>query len=669
MLSWLREQGALSPTQYEGALHHAARTGERVEEAIIETGAIGETELLRLLASRYHTRFVTTERLSSSRISQRLVQRIPQKLAERLQVFPIVFEKNTQTLSVVVVAPGENDVEKQVQMITGVRMVRTYVARPAAIRALIEKFHGGNPRAFERLQQRDAPRFDALDMFDSPIGGPSTPGADAADFADPFSNIMGPAGDGEPPDAIPLAESSPDPAQSIIHSDVSAPTPVQPIELVEGVIPESPFETADVSLADYLETLNVFVSLLEQDRGALRGHSGQVARLCRLVAERAGLESAVQNALTMAAYLHDVGKLSGTYHLTALNVARTEGHRKQAQKSRLMPAKLFESAGLPPLTKKILAHMYERFDGQGFPDRLAGKDIPYGSRVLALVETYTDLTTNERNPYRRVLSQGQALSVLRDLSGQLFDPALAELLVLLAADDEGDDANRPRALLVDPDAEETTVLELRLIEHGFTVDIARSYGAALEMLASDPPQVVVTEVDLGNGPGGFKLLEHVATLDTSARPAVIMFTSRSDRESVSRGFDLGAVDYLVKPASAELVATKAGQALQRRPGGVSGSLVEMALPDVVQILASGKRGGRLQLTSAGKRGEIHFKDGQIYDASFAGRKGEEAFYAMLKLTDGDFVLDSSFKAGTRVIHSSAESLLLEGMRRLDEGIS
>jgi hypothetical protein len=49
-------------------------------------------------------------------------------------------------------------------------------------------------------------------------------------------------------------------------------------------------------------------------------------------------------------------------------------------------------------------------------------------------------------------------------------------------------------------------------------------------------------------------------------------------------------------------------------------------------------------------------------------RGESAFYAMLKLTDGDFALDPSFKATNRTINQSAEALLLEGMRRLDEGI-
>lgn len=674
VLSWLREQGALTAAQYEGALHQAQRTGERVEEAILDTGALDEAALLKLLASRYRTRFVSTEKLSKSQIKRSVLQLIPHKLAERLQVFPVVFDKRTSTLSVVVAAPGEGDVEKQVQVVSGVREVRSYVARPRAIEAAIAKHYQSDHMAFSRLTSREeVPKFE-LDPFAADTSTQKRPEA-RDDFADPFASIMGGVDGGTPafgvtapppptPDMVP-------PARPVRRRPTPPKPDALPIE-IDGTIPEQ-LESAPsgVSREDYLETLNVFVSLLEQDRGQLRGHSGTVARLCRMIADRAEMPSESRHALLVAAYLHDVGKTAGNYHLTALNVARYEGHRAQAQKTRLTPVKLFESTALPEESKRILAHMYERWDGQGFPDRLAGKDIAYGARVLAMVETYADLTSNERNPYRRVLSTGQALSVIKDLGGQLFDPTLADLLLHLATRQKSEVGSQPRVLLVEPDAEETTVLELRLIEHGFAVEIARDLAAATEKLA-EPPDVVITEIDLGSGAEGFSLLERVRDIEGARRPSVIVFTAKSDRDSVSKGFDLGATDYLVKPASAELVATKAGQALEnavrRRSDGVRGSLQEMSLPDVVQVLANGKRGGRLQLVAGGRRGEIHFCDGAIWDAKFGSTQGEEAIYEMLRLTDGTFALDPSFKPDTRVIEVSPEGLLLEGMRRLDEGI-
>ncbi len=66
-------------------------------------------------------------------------------------------------------------------------------------------------------------------------------------------------------------------------------------------------------------------------------------------------------------------------------------------------------------------------------------------------------------------------------------------------------------------------------------------------------------------------------------------------------------------------------------------------------------------------GEIHFADGQVVHALWAGALGEDAFYRMLTLREGDFRLDPSFSPSTRSITASPEALLLEGMRRLDEG--
>lgn len=666
VLRWLRDQGALSASQYEGALYQAQRTGGRVEEALLETGALDEATLLKLLASRYETRFVSTERLANSHIDRKTIALLPRRVAERFGVFPILYDPSKHALSIVVAAPGEDDIEKQVQLSCQVRSVSSYVARPAAIRAAIAKFYGGNKRAFSDLNARGPADTEPLDLFDaSPVGGP---GVGASDFSDPFDrqSDVGISWPEMPRPEIARPEAArPEPARA------TPPRPSPAITAPTGVIPAGSISLGGegITRADFLETLNVFVSLLERDRGSLRGHSGQVARLCRLIAERAGIADSDRHALLVAAYLHDVGKATGSYHLTALNVARYEGHRTQAQKSRGGPVKLFQSAGLPDESKRILEHLFERFDGQGFPDRLAGKDIPWGSRVLSMVETYADLTANDRNPYRRALSPSEALSVVRDLAGQLFDPDLADLLVHLAAGEQKDAASRARTLLVDPDAEETTVLELRLIEHGFSVEIARDFASARKIIDANPPRIVITEIDLGPGPDGYALLEHLRALP--AGPAAIVLTARSDRAAVSRGFDLGAADYLVKPTSADIVAAKAGQAAERRSGGaggVNGSLADMALPDVIQVLTNGGRGGRLEIVADGKRGEIHFCEGQIYDASFGTQQAEEAVYAMLKLVDGTFKLDPSFKPEKRVIHAAPQSLLLEGMRRLDEGL-
>ena len=117
------------------------------------------------------------------------------------------------------------------------------------------------------------------------------------------------------------------------------------------------------------------------------------------------------------------------------------------------------------------------------------------------------------------------------------------------------------------------------------------------------------------------------------------------------------------------MAAKLRQAIEAsrgRAGGVAGSLTQMALPDVIQILGSGRKSGRLELNAAGRRGELYFVEGSIHHATFGPVQGAEAVYAMLLLDRGDFRLDPSSETPQRSIEMSTEGLLLEGMRRMDE---
>jgi len=141
-------------------------------------------------------------------------------------------------------------------------------------------------------------------------------------------------------------------------------------------------------------------------------------------------------------------------------------------------------------------------------------------------------------------------------------------------------------------------------------------------------------------------------------------------------FDLGVDDLVSKPTPPDVFVTKIRQLVERRKRsasaavskGVSGSLAEMGLPEVVQVLWHGRKTCALRISSKKGNGEIGFSEGQIVDARLGTVRGEEAFYQMLTLSDGEFRIDPEYKLGERTIDVSPEGLLLEGMRRLDEGM-
>jgi DNA-binding response OmpR family regulator len=231
-------------------------------------------------------------------------------------------------------------------------------------------------------------------------------------------------------------------------------------------------------------------------------------------------------------------------------------------------------------------------------------------------------------------------------------------------------ANRNHALVIDPDPEETTVLELRLIEQGFEVRIARTVDQAFKILEGGEIEVVVSELDL-TPQDGFALLGEARKRDWGKDLPWVIVAASSASADAKRAFDLGASDYMSKPVATDLLVAKLKQIMGReargRPSrGVGGSLQEMGLPEIVQVLWHGRKSGSLKIRAQRDQGEIHFVDGSIYNAMWGTLRGADAFYAMLNLAQGEFLLDPTFRAPQQVIQESPEALLLEGMRRMDE---
>ena len=679
ILDRLLAERKITREHYDATVLHWRRDGGAIEEALLDATPLGELDVLKALAAVYRTRFVTTEKLSKADITGPLLAMVPRKLAERAQVLPVMYDASNATLSIVTADPDNVSVLEEVKVVSRAREVKGFVGRPRAIKAAIAKIYGGDPSLFAALDRESSDAYSPhmIDVFGQQqrpqkqaerpraISAPPLSSGTSSPFIHQVRpNQLTPAAPiaPPPPPVLTLPDLAPPPP---LATPLPAPTPLvrPPTERPHGIASES-----------WLESLNVLVSLLENNRPDLRGHSSHVARLTRKLCERMGIAQRDIEFIVAAAYLHDLGKAS-SYHLTSLNVAEYDGHKIAAKKSVLTPSRLMEGAKLAEATAKSLNHMYERFDGKGFPDGIAGKDIPLGSRVLAITDTYADLTQNPRNPFRKALRPTEASDVLAKFKGQIFDNNLVDIFKHVVS---GDDlkakllANRRAALLVDADPEETTVLELRMIEQGFEVKIVRQADQAEKAIAESEFEMVVSEVELQPF-DGFALLEKVRATNNGRDLAWVFLSNRADREDINRGFELGAVDYVEKPVKAEILVAKlrklveqGAAATKQASRGVSGSLEEMSLPDMVQILAQGRKTGALKIRSGNDTGELHFVTGEIYDAMWGKNRGENAVYAMLKLRTGDFSLDPNYKCEKRAIQMSAEGLLLEGMRRLDE---
>jgi response regulator RpfG family c-di-GMP phosphodiesterase len=639
---WLVRDKLLKPEQTQSVFLQAQRSGDRVEEVLIELGLVTEADLLKSLSAQYQVYFVSSEKLAKADVARALLDMIPQRFAEKIGVCPVVFDAKTHGLTVVTADPDDLEALREAQLASGAREVKAVLARPAAIKALIAKAYGGDIHAFALLdRQAHAQLQSMLEVYDRNL------------VSDDSMTV-----------SVARGEAKGRTRERIISEKELARA---------GTAASFPGGSGGLS-AQFLELLNVLVSLLESSRADLRGHSSQVARLARRMAETMELDEVSADGLVAAAYVHDLGKM-GQYHLTTYNCSEYDGHKAAAQKACGSPGRLLEPVRMAADTIDAVANMYERYDGKGFPAGRSGKDIPLSARILAICDTYADLTQNPRNPFRKTLSAPEACAALAKHRETVFDPNLVDLFRHTVL---GEDlkarllANRLQALLIDVDPEESTVLELRLIEQGFIVRTARSAEQALSLLAEGETDLVVSELDLAPN-GGLALLAEARKASWGKDLPWVVYTRRQERELAQKAFELGVLDFVNKPANADLLVAKLKAMLDQRASprtsrGVSGRLRELGLPDMVQVLFHGRKSGSLKIRAPEGAGEIHFAEGNVVNAFWGELRGEEAFYAMLKLEDGEFGLDPSFRAESRIIQHSSEALLLEGMRRMDEGV-
>jgi response regulator RpfG family c-di-GMP phosphodiesterase len=696
----LREEKVITPSQLRLALQNMKLYGERMEEALLRVGAIDETRLLRFIAEKCRTNYVSTSKLAQIEVPPDVLKLVPERTAEKLMTFPVRYDEDVQTLTMVSPDAGNPEHVKQIAIATGVKNLKVYVTRPAAVRAAIDKWYRGQiqsfaeiaPDTFTQIQttvdlyERQLLDADGLtskrpvaarenEYFVTPLPHAAATNAAAAGAAPQRATRTDPIPvahtGGRPPSGPRLA--APEPAYDTGRLRVEAIAAVAATQspAASPLMRRSP-GGADRRLLDIAEILNVLVAMSENARDEFRGHSASVARLSRMMIERLGLDELTAVCSTIAASLHDLGK-TVAYHLTALNVSEYATHRTAAQKLVLMPLRLLESVALPEASTEAVSGMYERYDGEGFPGKLAGKEIPLLARILALADTYSDLTQNPRNPYRKTLSNTDAVEVLSKFKGTVFDPDLVDLLTHLVA---GEDlrrklgADQPLVLLVEPNLEEATLLELRLVAQGFEVKVARTADQALALALDGGVHFVLSEVELQPF-DGFELLTRLRKYEQTSNVPFLFVARVSDTAAVDRGFTLGAQDYVIKPTSGDVLAAKlrriGGAKSKRDPStGVAGSLSEMGLPDLAQIMAHGRKGGRLKLRSESQEGEVHFQAGRIVHAVLGNVVGAEAFYAMLGFVEGTFSLDPGFQPTTQTIESNHENLILEGLRRLDE---
>ncbi len=195
-------------------------------------------------------------------------------------------------------------------------------------------------------------------------------------------------------------------------------------------------------LTDQLENaenvIRVVVQILEAKDPGTRGHSERVAEYSRGLAEQLGMGDEEMQVLRRAALLHDIGKLGvedaiirSPDKLTKEELAKVHTHPSIGIEIISSLSSLSDALG------PIQSH-HERFDGTGYPEKLARDDIPIAARIIAVADTY-DALTSDRS-YRKAVDPEKAFEEMRNSarSGQLDPKLVDEFIIMVSASTESD---------------------------------------------------------------------------------------------------------------------------------------------------------------------------------------------------------------------------------------
>jgi len=186
-------------------------------------------------------------------------------------------------------------------------------------------------------------------------------------------------------------------------------------------------EQTDIINSMYVRSIDAMIKALEAKDFYTQGHSQRVKLYSLAIGEELGMTRQELEDLRRASVLHDLGKigvreaiLNKPGKLTEEEFAEIVRHPGTAV-GILEPIPFFR-----PLLPAILHH-HERFDGKGYPSRLAGTRIPLGSRIMAIADTFDAMTSTRA--YRKELPKADALVEIRRCSGTQFDPDIVPAFI------------------------------------------------------------------------------------------------------------------------------------------------------------------------------------------------------------------------------------------------
>jgi len=180
--------------------------------------------------------------------------------------------------------------------------------------------------------------------------------------------------------------------------------------------------------ADFLEVVKVMVNMFELKDPFGQGHSVTVSNLAHDLAQSLDMPPKEIALITKAALIHDIGKATIPQDILA-QAELTDLNYEIIRKHAGIGAEIARNIRGLKDTELLVRHHHERYDGRGYPDGLAGEEIPFGARVIAVIDAFDAMTTGRSILGRRDVES--AIAILQLEKERQFDPGIVDAFTAL----------------------------------------------------------------------------------------------------------------------------------------------------------------------------------------------------------------------------------------------
>lgn len=394
-----------------------------------------------------------------------------------------------------------------------------------------------------------------------------------------------------------------------------------------------------------------------------------VAELSQKIAIKMGLDDKLVDSIHLAALLRDIGKI-GIHHEILTGKTRLErGPMELVRSHPLNTVQILRQINFPWNVEFVIRHHHEHYDGNGYPEGLKGRNIPLGSRIIALADSYVAMTTER--PYRKAMTEAAATHEIMKMAGSQFDPEVVEVFFEVLQQKISTETVRKWILFIDDVSSSAAYVRLNLGVEDLDLFPVSNIADARESMENITPAIIIAARDTLQE-------EHFKFYNSIREGAAIPFIIVVPAEELETLTPESMVDFIARPIDMDILVAKIRKMLVVEPHqarvittegvmkGVSGSLEDMGITDIIQVLNMGMKTARVLLQNARQKGELYLQNGRIVYVELGELKGHDAFFELIGWSKGEFRIFHGQSNDKVNVTMDTMMLLLEASKALDD---